>query len=207
MRVTWHNLKSAVENLPIFRELFLARTESRKGAAKELSAATFLSLLPIWLYPLLMSFTDQSVGEAVWSCVERGELYLYSAALMGPLIYSVSKRYDANGDEVAGASESERGGFPKTLSLQFPYRGLFSFIAIMVCILAASVFALLRASADGLFAPDLNEETVIGWSVFMYVLTLACMFCVLVYRLDLEQTSNRFGDDEEELSAQWRKHK
>ena len=194
---------SVIARLPIYGALVSVRSDSRKDAAKELSVATLFSLLPIWLYPLLMSFTDQLIWETVRSCVERGELYLYSAALLGPLIYSVSKRYGAN-DDVADTSESERRGFPKIVSLRFPYEGLFSVIAILVCVVAAGVFALVRASIDGLFVPDLNEEAILWASVMLYGFTLSCMFCVLVYRLDLEDLPNRFGDDTKELSDQWR---
>ena len=203
MRAIWRFLKSVFARLPIYGELVSVRSDSRKDAAMELLVAMVFSLLPIWFYPLLMSFTDQPIWEAVRSCVERGELYLYSAALLGPLIYSVSKRYDAN-DDVADASESERRGFPRIVSLRFPYEGLFSVIAILVCCVAGGVFALMRASADGLFAPNLNEETTLVVSVFLYGFTLSCMFCVLVYRLDLEDIPNRFEDDTKELSDKWR---
>ena len=83
---------------------------------------------------------------------------------------------------------------PRILTLQFPYGGLFSVIAILVCVVAAGIFALIRASSDGLFAPDLNKEMVLRTSVFLYAFTLLCMFCVSVYRLDLEQIPNRFED-------------
>ena len=149
-----------------------------------------------------MSFIDQPLVETLKSCVQRGELYLYSAALLGPLTYSVSKRYDAN-DQAPDASESERRGFPRIVSLRFPYEGLFSVIAILVCSVAGCIFALMRASADGLFAPNLNEEMTLVGSVLLYGFTLSCMFCVLAYRLDLENIPNRFADETKELSDQW----
>ena len=195
-------LKRVFGCLPIYGALVTVRAVSRRDAVKELSVATVFSLFPIWLYPLLMSFTDQPLMETLRSCVQRGELYLYSAALLGPLIYSVSKRYDTN-DHVADTSGSERRGFPRIVSLRFPYEGLFSVIAILVCSVAGCVFALMRASADGLFAPNLNEETTLLGSLLLYGFTWSCMFCVLVYRLDLENIPNRFGDDTKGLSDQW----
>ena len=203
MRAIWRFLKSVFARLPIYGELVSVRSDSRKDAITELLVTTVFSLLPIWFFPLLMSFTDQPILEAVRSCVERGELYLYSAALLGPLIYSVSKRYGVN-DDVADVSESERRGSPKIVSFRFPYKGLFSVIAILVCGVAAGVFALVRLSIDGLLVPDLNEEAVLWASVILYVFTLSCMFCVLVYRLELEDIPNRFGDDTKELLDQWR---
>lgn len=204
MKPTLHFLKRTVARLPICGQVFLARPDSLKAAFAELSVATVFSLLPIWFYPLLLFFADQPFWETARSCVERGELYLYSAALLGPLIYSVSKRYAVNGNDVAGESESERRGFQRIVSFRFPYESLFSVVAILVCCVAGGVFALIRASADGLFARDLNKETTLVWSVVLYGFTLSCMFCVLVYRLDLEHISNRFADGTEKLSEQWR---
>ena len=204
MRPIWRTFKSVGARLPIYGALGSVRSDSRKAAATELAVAALFSLLPIWLYPLLMLFTDQPFWETVRSCVERGELYLYSAALLGPLIYSVSKRYGTNADDVADSSASERRGFPIVVSLRFPYEGLFSVIAILVCCFAAAVFALVRASKDGLFVPNLNEGSVLGASVVLYLFTLSCMFCVSVYRLALEEIPHRFEDGTEELTKQWR---
>ena len=187
----------------MYGELISARPDSRKGAAKELGAATVFSLLPIWLYPILLLFVDQPFLETLRACLVRGELYLYSAALLGPLIYSVSKHYDANVDGAFDEPESERR-FPTVLSFRFPYEGLFSVVAMVVCVIAASVFALIRASADDLFMPNLNQQMTLWVSVGLYAFTLSCVFCVLVYRLDLETISLRFSDETKELESQWR---
>lgn len=202
-RRTVKGLKSTIRRIPIYGLVFFARPDSRRGAAKEVVVATVFSLLPIWLYPTLLFFADQPFWETVRSCLVRGELYLYSAALLGPLIYSVSKRYGAEGDNVGDTPVAERG-FPRVLSLRFPYGDLFSVIAIVVCVIAAGVFALIRASADDFFALALNQEATLWVSVGLYVFTLSCMFCGLVYRLDLENIPVRFDDDTEVLKDQWR---
>ena len=177
---------------------------------------------------------DKPFWDTAWSCVERGELYLYSAALLGPLIYSVSKPYTANDDGVTDSSESNgevnggvatdssdlndgvngdddadtpelpRRGLQRMMSFRFPYEGLFTVIAGLVCAVAAGAFALVRASEDGFFAPDLNKDTMLVVSVLLYFFTWSCMFCVLAYRHDLEATPDRFGDGTKELEQQWR---
>lgn len=195
-------LKRGFQRVPIYGQLVVAHPDSWRGAAEELAVATVFSLLPIWLYPILMVFVDQPFWETVRSCLVRGELYLYSAALLGPLIYSVSKEYRGADDDVPEASEPE-GGFPRVPSLRFPYRKLFSAIAMVVCAIAAGIIAFIRASADGLFAPVLNETATLCGSVGLYTFTLSCMFCVLVYRLDLEKIPTHFSDPTMELKLKW----
>ena len=199
---TMRALRRLVSRIPIYGALILARPTSRKVAAKELSIASVFSLLPIWLYPLLLFFADQPFWETVKSGLIRGELYLYSAALLGPLIYSVSKPYGTAFGDSSNTQDSERT-FPLKLSLQFPYEALFSVIAALVCAIAAAVFALMRARTEGFFAAELNETAAFWGSVFLYGFTLSCMFCVLVYRLDLENVPSRFSHDVEELKKEW----
>ena len=200
----WRSLKRTVGRLPIYGALFLARSESRKDAAKELSVATLFSLFPIWLCPVFLLFTDASFWETARSCVESGELYLYSAALMGPLIYSVSKRYDVNGGDASSDSALARQTFPRVPSLRFPYGIFFSVFAIIVCCVAAVMFAFIRARTDIPPAVDLNGDATLSWSVSLYAITLSCVFCVLVYRLELEHIPNRFSEGTKELAKQWR---
>lgn len=203
MKPNLHVLKRTVARLPICGQVFLARLDSRKAAATELLVVTVFSLLPIWLYPVLLLLADKPFWETAKSCVERGELYLYSAALLGPLIYSVSKQYGAHGGDVTDVLEPKRRGFPR-IAFQFPHGISFSVVALLVCGLSAGAFALVRARSDGFFVYALNEETTLTVSVLLYCFTLFCMFCALVYRLDLEDIPNRFEDDTKELSDQWR---
>lgn len=231
MAPTGRDFKRAVANLPIYGALWDVRPDSRKDAAKELSAATVFSLFPIWLYPAILLLFNKPFWETARSCVESGELYLYSAALLGPLIYSVSKPYaanddgasdssqsngDANGGVVADSPESNGGaydgertdgpeqrGLHRVVSFRFPYEGLFSIIALLVCAIAACVFAVVRASEDGLFAPDLDQDIMLVASVLLYCFTWSCMFCVLAYRHDLEATTAKFEDGTRELTQQW----
>lgn len=199
-------LKRTCQRVPIYGPLVVAHPDAWRGAAEELALATLFSLLPVWLYPLLMMFFDHPFFETLTSGLIRGELYLYSAALLGPLIYSVSKEYRGTGD-VPDASEPE-GGSPRVPSLPFPYRKLFSALAMLVCAIAAGVIAFIRASADGLLATELNETTTFWGSVVLYTFTLSCMFCVLVYRLDLERLTlasipTHLSDTARELQQQW----
>ena len=205
MKPNLHVLKRTVARLPICGQVFLARSDSLKAAATELLVITLFSLLPIWLYPgLLYLLADKPFWETAKSCVERGELYLYSAALLGPLIYSVSKQYGAHGGDVTDELEPKRRSFPRIVSFQFPHGISFSVAALLVCVFSAGAFALVRARSDEFFVYTLNEETTLTFSVLLYCFTLFCLFCALVYRLDLEVISNRFEDDTKELSDQWR---
>ena len=197
-------LRRTAERVPIYGPLLVVRWPSFRDGAKELGVATVFSLLPIWLYPSLLWLADQPFWETVRSCVVRGELYLYSAALLGPLIYSVSKRYGPSDDDNSESSEPRQRGFSMVLSFRFPYEGLFSVISLLVCTMAGTVYAWMQASAQGLISLQINEEQTLQASVLLYCFTLSCMFCVLVYRLDLEDIPARFTDDTGGLLSQWR---
>ena len=197
-------LKTALVRIPICGHVFLARPDSRKAAVTELLIAALFSLLPIWLYPVLLLLSDQPFWETVVSCVERGELYLYSAALLGPLIYSVSKQYGAHGGDAARISSNGHDGYPRMLVLQFPHGTAFSVVSLIVIVLAGGAFAVVRASSDGIWTLPVNTNTMLTVSVSLYTFTLFCLFCALVYRLDLEDLQNQFGEQTEALSTQWR---
>lgn len=202
---TWRLLrlaKTAASHIPIYGPLLQVRWRSFKDGAMELGVATLFSLLPIWLYPVLVAMlTDQLLWDAVRSCVARGELYLYSAALLGPLIYSISKRYGPDGDDESDAQGGQGHHF---WSLRFPNGGLFSVIAVLVCTLAGAAYAWMRAVEQGSLSLPIDETQTLQASVWVYVFTLSCMFCVLVYRLDLEDIPDRMRSDEGELLERWR---
>ena len=199
-------LKRVVLRVPIYGQLVEVRGRSFRDGFKELLVATIFSLLPLWLYPLLLAtLSDQPFGDAVHSSIVRGELYLYSAALVGPLIYSVNKSYGLGVDTTSEQTDSGHNRLSNIMSLRFPYTGLFSVISVLVCTLAAAFYAWMRADEQGIMSLPLNESRTLGLSLYLYIFTLSCMFCVLVYRLDLEDVATRLRDDPDDLLDQWRK--
>lgn len=205
MRTMWQRIRPFVAHVPICGQLVYSSKSSFWAATKELSVATFFSLFPIWFYPVILKIGDGlPFWETLKSFMIRGELYLYSAALLGPWIYSTTKTYGgSDGEDSSNESDPEKPSFPKVWSIQFPHGASFSITSVLVCCSAAFLFGMLRTSTHDRSALELNEATLVT-SAVLYGFTLFCMFCVLVYRLNLEETSDRFGEDTEELFAQWR---
>ena len=194
-----------IPSVPIYGQLVNSSKDALLAATKELSTATFFSLFPIWFYPVILYF---GVGLPFWetlkSSIVRGELYLYSAALLGPLVYATTKMYGgSNGEDSPDESDSEKPSFPRIRSTRFPYEASFFVTSILVCCSAAFLFGMLRTGTPGLTALELDEEATLVTSTLIYCFTLSCMFCVLVYRLNLENVPNRFGDDTRMLLDQW----
>ena len=199
-------VKACFSHVPIYGQLVNSSKGALVAALKEVLLATIFSLFPIWFYPVFLSIGGGlPFWETLTSFVNRGELYLYSAALLGPVVYALTKTYGgSDGDHGSGDSNSERRGFPIVWSIRFPDGVWFSVISILVCCSAAFLFGLLRTSTPSFLAVGLDEESTLRFSIFLYGFTLSCMFCVSVYRLNLEDVSERFGEDTRELFDQWR---
>ena len=195
-----------VSYVPIYGQLVNSSRDSFRAATKELFVVTFFSLFPFWFYPVVLKL---GVGLPFWetlkSFVIRGVLYLYSAALLGPLVYAVNKTYgESAGRDGSDESDPEEHSFPEVWSIRFPYAGLFTVISIVVGSSAAFLFGVVRTGTPYPVTLELNEGYALVTSTGLYGFTLSCMFCVLVYRLNLEKSSGRFGDDTQELLDQWR---
>lgn len=196
------HVRTVISHVPIYGLLVNSSKDALVAATKELSIATAFSLFPIWFYPVILYLVgDLPFWETLKSFVVRGELYLYSAALLGPLVYATTKTYGSDGEDNSDESDSGRRSFPRVWSIQFPYGPWFFLISIFVSCVVAFLFGMLRTST-----PDLTalEENTLVTSTLLYCGTLSCMFCVLVYRLNLESVPERFGEDTRMLLDQWR---
>ena len=197
-------LKNRIGRIPIYGELRYSRKESRAAAQKELLITTLFSLFPLWFYPVVLMLAGSPVWTSLESFVVQGELFLYSAALLGPLVYAITKTYGV--EEATGETTDDGGISRRTRTFQFPYGTWFVTISIVVCCFDAILFGLIRANVPGFTGLQLSEGTILVASGFLYGFTLSCMFCVLVYRIELEHVPEQFGNDTEELRSQWRNH-
>ena len=197
-------LKAFISRVPIYGQLVNSSKDSLVDATKELLVVTLFSLFPIWFYPVMLKIVGGlPFWETLTSFVVRGELYLYSAALLGPVVYALNKTYGGRGDDDSSDESESASKFPKAWSIPFPYGISFSVISILVCCSAAFLFGMLRTSTYGLLVLELDEKATLVASTILYGFTLTCMFCVLVYRLNLENVPGRFGEDTRELLDQW----
>lgn len=190
-------LQQALSKVPVYGELAYSPKESITSALKDIFFASLFSLLPLWFYPLILALGEVPFWTSLKSFVLRGELFLYSAALLGPLVYSITKTYADPSDEV------RKGTIAKIRSIQFPYGTWFVTISILVCTFAAGLFGVVRAGAAGFTGLNIPPDRTLLASSMLYLFTLSCMFCVSVYRVNLENVSTRFTTDERELMDEW----
>ena len=209
MKSWLRKIRWLVSHVPIYGQLFNSSRKAMISAAKELFLSTIFSLFPIWFYPLMLwIIADRPLWATLRSFTAGGELYLYSAALLGPWLYAIHKTY--GGSEAEGSSDestSETHSFPRSWSIQFPYGTSFSVIAVLMACTTAFLFGLLRTSIPPALAFEADEGITLWVSGTIYCISLSCMFCILVYRLNLESVPERFGQDTEELLKQWQRLK
>jgi hypothetical protein len=193
--------------IPIYGQLFNSSKSSISAALNDLFITTLFSLLPLWFYPIIAKF---AFGTPFWSTVKSfvngGELFIYSAALVGPLIYAITKRYGEDNEQDPQGKSDVAGVFPKIRSIQFPYGVWFVLISILVCCFAAIFFGIMRANSSANLPIQPDEDALFVASGILYLFTLSCFFCVSVYRLNLENTSETFGQDTRNLMKQWENH-
>lgn len=193
--------------VPIYGQLINSDRKSMRAAFYELGVATIFSLFPIWFYPIVMKVSFQhSFWSSADAFIRNGELFLFSSALVGPLIYSITKKYGVDESDEAdsdGNSEVSNYRIPRIKSIQFPYGFWFVFFSIIICIFASIFFGFMRVSPTGFPSMNLDRNTLFNVSILMYLFTLSCYFCVSVYRLNLETTTEVFGEDTRELIDRW----
>src|SRR5687768_7451751 len=82
--------------IPFSREFHKCSRSDFRQAWVELCITTFFSTMPLWIMPVLGPIifqTDISFVEHLLSTIRGGELFVYCAALLGPLIYIITRRY------------------------------------------------------------------------------------------------------------------
>lgn len=204
LKNTKRKLKWCLTQVPIYGQLINSSTSSLKEAFSDLFTATLFSLLPLWFYPII---SKVAYGTDFWptvgSFVGSGEFFLYSAALVGPLIFSITRKYGERVPRKESEDGEEEGAFPLRYTIQFPYGIWFVLISALVLGFSAYFFGILREASLNTSARQPDEAMLLGVSAVMYVFTLSCFYCVAVYRLQIEGTTNQFGSDTRDLMRQW----
>lgn len=159
-------------SLPFIKDLRAARRQDHAEASKEVSLNILLSLMPIWLNTIVMSLHPQSGSffDNIWTTLQAGELYLYSAALIAPLYYFIFSDYGES---------------------RFPESRLFMLFGLLIFLLAA-VFFTARRSLE-LFSADRrpDEELIFVVSLVIYVMAALLVYVANVYKHLLMSTSVR----------------
>lgn len=191
-----------VRKVPLFGQLFEVSGKSFRSALSEIFISTIFSTLPIWFFPLLASIfiaNSPSLMRNILTSVDQGDLFIYSSALVGPLIFAITKNYAEWGSENPSANASQLG----KLTFEFPYGTWFFLIAIAICMIAAVCFGLMRFSSMGLITAQFQMDNFLWVSGGMYLFALLCLFTVSIYRNELQDFSANANEDTQNFVDQW----
>ena len=195
-------MKDLIRRIPLYGELVNAKHKSFKIAFYEIIVTTLFATAPIWFFPIFVSSMIKgapSFGEGVYASIVAGDLYIYATALIGPLVFSITKDYASWGDQQPSVNASRIG----KLTFEFPYGNLFFLISILLSAVAAICFGLTRFQQAGLITAPLNTEVFLVASAVSYLFALTCLFAVGVYRTELEDFSGEHSGTRDFLE-QWK---
>lgn len=202
---------SKLKGWPIVGRLWEVPPDALHDARDEIVSAIFWSTMPFWILPILGIVIFAQPADFLGP-ISNGELFVYSATLLGPLAYVIHKRYGRF--RAPRESEDDEG---EPLSYTFPYGRTFSYVVAMSCILSGVVFSIQRMKdIDALkHIKFVNDDGLFWLSVASFFVANLVLFCVLAYRNMLkgleqkhsENISGALKRDEDRAIAEWSERK
>lgn len=183
--------------VPFIGRLPECSVDDLKEATTEVLVATIFSTMPLWLLPMLSAvfFKEPVTG---YEAIRTGELFLFAAALVGPLVYIISKNY---GERTHG--EDARGFL--NYSIKFPYGQGFIYFCVAICLVSSFAFIVLRNPLfkESELAKMINYAGVIGLSWVCFVLATIIFFCATAYRNSLDNIPRVMPKQERDFIREW----
>jgi hypothetical protein len=184
--------------VPFSRDFAKCSFPDFREAWAELCITTIFTTMPLWIMPLIGPIifqTDISFFGHLEKTIAEGELFIYSAALLGPLIFIITRKYG----EVSKSSRNF------SLVIAFPHGLAFVLFSAVICVFAGFAFSLMKN-------PVLNahESTIkfnltgIFWaSVCAYLFSLYCFFAASTYRNAMTGFVKSARSDEDTFASEW----
>lgn len=150
-------LKRCFTQIPIFGGLGQTTVDDHKEALREWFISLLISTAPIWGGTLVLYISQTSAQNpaAYWECfgsiIQNGELFIYAASTLAPVIYIVTR--------------------DRTGVRSFPSKYLFIGIVIAVALLSAIIFTVQRLHGY----PFPNK--ILTLSMYIYVFCNSLLFC------------------------------
>lgn len=184
------------KSIPFIRDLRRCRRKDYVEAAKEVFATVLLAVLPVWLGAVvLMLIPRASVGHYVGEFLSSGESLLVSAALVGPSVYIITKKY---------------GDLPKSLTIHFPQGWFLVLLWLVICMTITAIFGAQRIYAQvahGGPEPVLFDvASMQTFSSIVLVLTIASLYIVTVFRNFVEDgAAAEMHSDTADFLIEWKR--
>jgi uncharacterized membrane protein len=182
---------------PLFKDFRNCTRDDFVEAAKELLVLSIFAGLPVWL-GLVISALSKGKGTTEHFLLEflaSGEALLISAALVGPLIYIITRKY---------------GDLPEAFTIRFPQGWLFVILIAVICVITAATFGfdrVLRQSAADHGRTSVFEESAIRiFSCSILFVSLLIVYLVSVLRNYLDRGAAAImRTDTQNFLDEWRK--
>lgn len=167
-------------NIPIIGDFKETSLDNHKGAMWELAYSIMISTMPLWVAMIAMELIES--GYTFYQLLQNGELYIYSATTLAPVIYLVTKdRYN---------------------SQKFPSRHLYTMIVWIIAILSTIIITMQRVKNL-----DLSTNWISG-SIGIYLFSIFILYTVLVYNNKfLPNPASKMREDENNFLDQFRIHR
>ena len=171
------------------RRLKEVPSDALKEARDEVLTTTLFAAMPFW-FPLI-AYPVMTQAPGALEPLRKGELLIYSASLVGPLTYIITKR---SGRFVAPSDDPDEP--PTPLSFPFPYGRSSVALAMIICVISGVVITLqkleLLPKTKGIAL--INEPGLAITSAFVFVLATTLIFCVAAYRNLIEGLAQKHSE-------------
>jgi len=158
MGLVW--IKNTLRKLPLIGGLIDCRWIDHIEAFKEFFINLVFSAMPIWLGGMIIYAMDKSIEKSLWKAVVntffQGELFMYAAAMVAPIMYMALK--------------------PEKNAPNFPGQIGHIVIISLIGVTSAVFFALQRTGVW------LDMQFIFPMSVFLYISSLFLLYLATVYR-------------------------
>ena len=186
-----------IRSFPFIRDLRRCRRNDYVEAAKEVFATVLLAVLPVWLGAVvLMLIPRASVRHYVGEFLSSGEALLVAAALLGPIVYMITKKY---------------GDLPKSLTLHFPQGWFFVLLWVVMCMMITAVFGAQRfyaqaVAGSGTDAALFDVPWMQGFSSVILLLAITSLYIVTVFRNFVEDgAAAEMHSETADFLEEWKK--
>lgn len=169
----------------------------------------FFATIPIWLMPIIFLvalLNAPSAQEQVGETIRRGDLFLYSAALMGPMIYAITKKYLEVDEQSQGSNNNDQRSRTRLfgrLRLEFPYGLFFLVSSVVICVFSALFYTFIVLEIEDFGTVELNRANLDNASVAIFVYSIICLVLVSIFRAEMEDLSARMPTDERQFLHDW----
>lgn len=192
-----------LHKIPILRTTIKSSKAARKSAFHETIITVLFSTTPIWLFPIIFgAFTKATITDLVSNVLSKGELYLFSAALVGPIIYwilgdnlhlSMSDNSDPKTSQIIG---DLRRKFPDAVSLIF--------CLFCIAVICSFVILLLHTEDIQPWAFDLDDKTIHLVGIAIFLLSNFLLFAALATKYDMSDPGNSMREKTHNFAEDFR---